>query len=127
MATLCLSQIHDNSSNAGSLTSQTTLNSFIQETNAHQREYLVRKFQLFHYLDCKLFKNDEKLVNFEKAYHNVDLGNSYNDKKSGTEIFKYISKSKHIKIITEPFNNNDVQHNDVLFHGGKQTYFYLIP
>ena len=65
---------------------QTTLLPHIQRFTAQQKAQLTRKFQLAHFTatNGKSFNSYEKIANFEKMYHNVDLGNAYCTDTAGT-------------------------------------------
>ena len=86
---------------------------------AHHKAQLTKKIQLAHFMasNCKSFKNYAKFVNFEKKHHDVDLGSSYLNEKSAAEMVKYISISKRITGITEPFNNGELNYYSVCFDG----------
>ena len=102
---------------------QTTLLPHIQRFTAQQKAQLTRKFQLAHFTatNGKSFNSYEKFANFEKMYHNVDLGNAYCTDTAGTEIAKYISISKRIKNITEPLNQNVNHYYSVLMDGSSSV------
>ena len=61
------------------------------------------------------------MQNFEKEFHNVDLGNGYLNDKSCAEIVKYISLSNGMKNFTKLLNSNTLNYYSVLFDGGSSA------
>ena len=102
----------NSSQNKSSTGKQTLLKPMIQGITAAKRVQLGRKFQLVHFICTmvKSFKMCETFGAFKKNYHNADLGSSYLTDKAGAEIMKYISLSERFKKITQPWNENILQH-----------------
>ena len=71
------------------------------------KDQLVMKFQLAHFIAIhgKLFELYSDFANFEKEFHNVDLGNSYLSDTSCHEMLTYLSRSIITNNITKPLND----------------------
>ena len=85
---------------------QTLLKPMIQTLTSCQQTQLGKKVQLTHFIcaKAKSFNSYAEFANFEKKFHNDNLGNGYLNDKSCAEIIKYISLSNRMKKITKPLN-----------------------
>ena len=70
--------VEKESSNSGA-PHQILLKPMIQTLTSHQWTQLGKKFQLAHFICAKVksFKLYAEFANFEKGFHNVNLGNGY--------------------------------------------------
>ena len=85
---------------------QTSIDTCVRGTNQKLKDQLVMKFQLAHFIAIhgKPFKLYSDFANFEKEFHNVDLGNSY---LSDTSCHKMLKLGSAIFIKFLFFSPND--------------------
>ena len=97
---------------------QTSIDTCVRGTNQKLKDQLVMKFQLAHFIAIhgKPFKLYSNFANFEKEFHNVDLGNSYLSDTSCHKMLTYLSISIITNNITKPLNDGTIRyysiHND---------------
>ena len=97
---------------------QTSIVTCVREMNQKLKDQLVMKFQVAHFIAIhgKPFKLYTDFANFEKEFHNVDLGNSYLSDTSCHEMLTYLSRSIITNNITKPLNDGTLWyysiHND---------------
>ena len=82
--------------------------------NQKLKDQLVMKFQLAHFISIhgKPFKLYSGFANFEKEFHNVDLGNSYLSDTSCHEMLTYLSRSI-INNIMKPLNDGTMRYYSI--------------
>ena len=78
----------------------------------HEYKQLTKKFQLVHMttVNALSFNMYSTLVNFEHDIHKVDIGTTYTDRKSGTEILRFLSLSNHMQKITKLLNEDELMY-----------------
>ena len=97
---------------------QTSIDTCVRGTNQKLKDQLVMKFQLAHFIAIhgKPFKLYSDFANFEKEFHNVDLGKSYLSDTSCHKMLTYLSISIITNNITKPLNDGTIRyysiHND---------------
>ena len=97
---------------------QTSIVTCVRGINQKLKDQLVMKFQLAHFIAIhgKPFKLYSDFANFEKEFHNVDLGNSYLSDPSCHKMLTYLSRSIITNNITKPLNDGTIwyysMHND---------------
>ena len=71
---------------------QTSIVTCVRVMNQKLKDQLVMKFQLAHFIAIhgKPFKLYSDFANFEKEFHNVDLGNSYLSNTSCHEMLTFL-------------------------------------
>ena len=86
---------------------QTFIVTSVRGMNQKLKDQLVTKLQLTHFIAThrKPFKLYSDFSNFEKEFHNVDLGNSYLSDNSCHEMLTYLSRSIITNNITKPLND----------------------
>ena len=91
---------------------QTSIDTCVRGTNQKLKDQLVMKFQLAHFIAIhgKPFKLYCDFANFEKEFHNVDLGSSYLSDTSCHEILTYLSKSIITNNRTKPLNDGTIRY-----------------
>ena len=113
---------------------QTSIVTCVRGMNQKLKDQLVMKFQLAHFIAIhgKTFKLYSDFANFEKEFHNVDLGNSYLSDTSCHKMLTYLSRSIITNNISKPLNDGTIRyysiHNDS-FNGattmGKKELFII--
>ena len=97
---------------------QTSIVTCVRGINQKLKDQLVMKFQLAHFIAIhgKPFKLYSDFANFEKEFHNVDLGNSYLSDTSCHEMLTYLIRSIITNNIMKPLNDRTIWyysiHND---------------
>ena len=96
---------------------ETSILTHFQQLSLRQREQLLKKFQLAHFIfQINLaFVKYEKLAHFEKEFHNIDLGVGFLNDKSCHEIIIFLSNSTNRENVVKPLNKKK-----------KQNYFSLL-
>ena len=91
---------------------QTTISSHLNKMSEHEYKQLTKKFQLVHMTNVNAlsFNMYSTLVNFEHDVHKVDIGTTYTDRKSGTEILRFLSLSNHMQKITKLLNEDELMY-----------------
>ena len=91
---------------------QTSIVTCVRGMNQKLKDQLVMKFQLAHFIAIhgKPFKLYSDFANFEKEFHNVDLGNSYLSDNSchESESYPFLSVDiiyDEVKVIVEHFRS----------------------
>ena len=80
---------------AKSQSSQLSILTNFRKLNVTQREQLLKKFQLVHFVATKnlSFQMYEHFAKFEHNTHKVDLGNAYLTDRSGQEMLVHLSRA----------------------------------
>ena len=95
----------------------------IPQITAEQREQLVKKFQLLHYLvtQGKSFEDFKKLAKFEIDVHKVDLGSEYLTTKAAWIMFQVIAQNIKQDEITNSMNIAQCRYFSVMHDGYTST------
>ena len=89
---------------------QTSIVTCVRGINQKLKDQLVMKFQLAHFIAIhgKPFKLYSDFANFEKEFHNVDLGNSYLSDTSCHKMLTYLSRLIISNNIMKPLNDGTI-------------------
>ena len=89
---------------------QTSIVTCVRRMNQKLKDQLVMKFQLAHFIAIheKPFKLYSDFANFEKEFHNVDLGNSYLSDTSCHKMLTYLSRLIISNNIMKPLNDGTI-------------------
>ena len=88
-------------------TSQTTIFKVFRNMTATNKEQLLKKFQLAHFIGVRALSHNmyEHFAKFEKEIHGVNLGGGYMTRSACTEIIHFLARTELNKNVTEPLNN----------------------
>ena len=94
---------------------QTSIVICVRRMNQKLKDQLVMKFQLAHFISIhgKPFKLYSDFANFEKEFHNVDLGNSYLSGTSCHEMLTYLSRLIITNNIMKPLNDGTMRYYSI--------------
>lgn len=108
---------------ASKVTQQKSILKHVKELNLHQRDQLLKKFQLAHFtvMHNKSFKTYKNFVNFEKDVHKVDVGNGFLNEKSGQEMSMFLSNSLLRENVVKPLNDGRRKFFSLLYDGSSSA------
>ena len=103
--------------------SQPSILTNVRKLNSLQREQLLKKFQLVHFVTTKNlpFKMYEHFVKFERDTHKVDVGNAYLTDRSGREMLVHLSKSLLQRNVIDPLNTGARLYFSLLYDGSSSA------
>ena len=107
--------------------SETSILTHFQQLSLRQREQLLEKFQLAHFIfqNNLAFMKYEKLAHFEKEFHKVDLGVGFLNDKSCHEIIIFLPNStireNVVKTLNEKKTRTILVYYLMVLHQQQQT------
>ena len=108
---------------ATSVPSEESILVHVRQLNQNQREQLLKKFQLAHFVVIRnlSFNMYHHIAVFEKEHHKVDLGNAYTSNKSGREIAIFLSNSLLKYNVVKPLNDKRQLYFSLLYDGSSSA------
>lgn len=97
-------------------TNQSTIGTMFRKLTANNKQQLLKKFQLAHFVGVRALSTSmyQHLAEFEKQIHGVDMNGGYLTRVACTEMIHFLAKGEFLKNVTEPLNS------------GKRSYYSLL-
>ena len=103
--------------------SQSSILTHVRKLTVVQREQLLKKFQLVHFVATKnlSFQMYEHFAKFERDTHKVDVGNAYLTDRSEREMLVHLSRALLQRNVIDPLNTGARLYFSLLYDGSSSA------
>ena len=102
---------------------QTTLPQLASKITQSEKEKLIKKLQLVHFLvnKCKPFQDYEDFIKYEKDVHKINIGSGYLNRQAASIMTSFVAKHIRKMRITDPLNKRDSIYFSLFYDGSSSA------